>query len=41
VLRALAERFNDNNYCANLRNCTTNAELYSAATAPIAAGDGN
>jgi PTS system nitrogen regulatory IIA component len=42
VLRALAERFNDNNYCANLRNCTTNADLYAAATAPIAAaGDGN
>jgi PTS system nitrogen regulatory IIA component len=42
VLRALAERFNDNNYCASLRNCTTNADLYAAATAPIAAaGDGN
>lgn len=35
VLRSLAERFNNNDYCANLRSCTTNAELFAAATAPI------
>ncbi len=35
VLRALAERFNNNSYCASLRGCITNADLYAAATAPL------
>lgn len=35
VLRALAERFNNNEYCANLRGCTTNEALYVAATAEL------
>lgn len=35
VLRNLAERFNNSDYCANLRGCTTNAELYEAATAAL------
>lgn len=43
VLRALAERFNDNDYCASLRGCTTNAALYAAATAEFkeAGSDGH
>jgi PTS system nitrogen regulatory IIA component len=39
VLRSLAERFNNNDYCANLRGCITNAELFAAATAPITEPD--
>ena len=35
VLRNLAERFNNNDYCANLRGCSGNAYLYAAATAPL------
>jgi len=35
VLRNLAERFNNPDYCARLRGCTSNAELYEAATAPL------
>ncbi len=36
VLRNLAERFNDSAYCANLRGCNNNADLYAAATAELA-----
>jgi len=35
VLRNLAERFNDKDYCANLRGCTSNADLFAAATAEL------
>lgn len=35
VLRNLAERFNNPDYCASLRGCTSNADLYAAATAPL------
>ena len=35
VLRNLAERFNNPDYCASLRGCTSNAELYAAAIAPL------
>ncbi len=36
VLRALAELFNSNSYCTSLRGCITNADLYVAATTPLA-----
>ena len=36
VLRNLAERFNNPAYCANLRGCGSNADLFAAATAPLA-----
>ncbi len=39
VLRNLAERFNDSDYCANLRGCTSNADLFAAATAELANPD--
>ncbi|MDG2174947.1 MAG: PTS IIA-like nitrogen regulatory protein PtsN [Gammaproteobacteria bacterium] len=32
VLRNLAERFNKNEYCANLRACNSNSSLFAAAT---------
>lgn len=35
VLRNLAERFNNSEYCASLRGCTTNAALFAAATAEL------
>ena len=35
VLRNLAERFNDKDYCANLRDCTSNSDLFAAATAEL------
>ena len=35
VLRNLAERFNDQDYCANLRGCTSNADLFAAAIADL------
>ncbi len=35
VLRNLAERFNDSAYCANLRGCTNNADLFATATAEL------
>ena len=37
VLRNLAERFNSTEYCANLRACSSNSELYKAATAALSA----
>lgn len=39
VLRNLAERFNNNDYCANLRGCSGNADLYAAATASLPTPD--
>ncbi|MGA0933935.1 MAG: PTS sugar transporter subunit IIA [Pseudohongiellaceae bacterium] len=39
VLRNLAERFNNSDYCATLRGCATNAALFAAATAEIAEPD--
>ena len=35
VLRNLAERFNNSNYCTDLRGCTSNQGLFDAATAPL------
>jgi len=35
VLRNLAERFNSTEYCANLRACSTNADLFKAATTEL------
>jgi len=39
VLRNLAERFNNSEYCANLRACTSNGDLYAAATAKLQAAE--
>jgi len=35
VLRNLAERFNKNEYCANLRACNSNSSLFAAATTEL------
>ena len=35
VLRNLSERFNNNEFCSNLRKCSSNSELYDAAMADI------
>ena len=35
VLRNLAERLNNNEYCANLRACSSSSALFAAATAEI------
>jgi nitrogen PTS system EIIA component len=35
VLRNLAERFNNNEYCANLRACSSDSALFAAATAEL------
>ena len=35
VLRNLAERFNNDQYCANLRSCSNHADLFNAAKAEI------
>jgi PTS system nitrogen regulatory IIA component len=35
VLRNLAERFNNNDYCANLRACNSNSSLFTAASAEL------
>lgn len=40
VLRNLAERFNNSTWCSNLRSCTSNADLYAAATAPLPGAEG-
>ena len=39
VLRNLAERFNNSEYCANLRACTSNGELFNAATADLSTSE--
>jgi len=39
VLRNLAERFNNPDYCASLRGCSSHADLFSAATAPLPGKD--
>jgi nitrogen PTS system EIIA component len=39
VLRNLAERFNSSEYCSSLRGCSSNADLFTAATADIPKSD--
>jgi len=39
VLRNLAERFNNSEYCASLRSCSSNTDLFKAATAGLSLSD--
>jgi len=39
ILRNLAERFNNPEYCANLRGCSSNTSLFEAATANLSGKD--